>query len=242
MTDRSGPPPTHRGNDAYQVVSAVQKMIRRGLEEEALFFALELDQSGYSAWLWRRILICASEDVGIGDPLAVLTVRALFENWQDERKRDKKAQGALFLTHAVIVLARAKKSRIADSAYIALGDAAPPRPIPDCAMDGHTRAGRQMGRSWEFFFTDSGLLADPETGELTEDGSTPDLYRERARQVLERGRRASQHAPPAVAEKVEQDPYRESAETALRVSALRHDRPEQLTHDKQEQLTIEEEQ
>lgn len=203
MTDRTGPPPTRRGLDAFECVSQVQKAIRRGQEETALWFALELDQSGYSAWIWRRLLIIASEDVGIGEPLAALTVRALFDNWQDERKRDKRAQGALFLTHAVIVLARAKKSRIADSALIALGEAAPPREIDDVARDIHTKAGRKMRRGWRFFFESSGLLADPETGQLTEDGATPDPYRERARQVLERRRKTPEGPAGPV---TEQDP------------------------------------
>lgn len=196
MSDRSGPPPTHRGNDAYQVVSCVQKMIRRGQEEEAIFWALELDQSGFTAWVWKRLLVIGSEDVGLADSTAVLLTHSLYRAWKDEREKDKQATGGLFLVHAVIVLARAKKSRIADSAYIALGDAAPPRPVPDIALDLHCRAGQRMGRGWTWFFEHSGLLADPETGELTEDGSTPDPYRERARQVLERGRRTSQDAAP----------------------------------------------
>lgn len=204
MSDRQGPPPTRRGLDAFECVSAVQKMIRRGQEEDAIWFALELDQSGYSAWIWRRLKIVASEDVGIAEPLAALTVRALYENWLDERQRDKRAQGGLFLVHAVIVLSRAKKSRIADSAFVALGEHAPPREIPDVALDVHTRAGQRMGRRWRFFFEESGLLADPETGELTEDGSTPDPYRERARQVLEQGRRAAEGLPESVAEQVQQ--------------------------------------
>lgn len=186
MNERQGPPPTRRGFDAYECVSAVQKMIRRGQEEDAIWFALELDQSGYSAWIWRRLKIVASEDVGVAEPLAALTVRALYENWQDERQRNKRAQGGLYLVHAVVVLCRAKKSRIADSALIALGEAAPPRAIPDVALDVHCRAGQRKGRRWRFFFEESGLLADPETGELTEDGSTPDPYRDRARQILEK--------------------------------------------------------
>ncbi len=237
MTGRTGPPPTRRGLDAFECVSQVQKAIRRGQEETALWFALELDQSGYSAWAWRRLLIIASEDVGIGEPLAALTVRALFENWQEERKRDKQAQGGVFLTHAVIVLARAKKSRIADSALIALGEAAPPREIDDVARDIHTKAGRKMRRGWRFFFESSGLLADPETGELTADGATPDPYRERAREVLERGRSASKTLPgPDAVLRVSTDPERRP-----QTSVAKRDEKSQRGAHSSEQLTIEEE-
>jgi MgsA AAA+ ATPase C terminal len=183
----SGPPPTRRSYSPYECVSQIQKAIRRGQEETAIFFALELDDSGYSGWAFARLKIIASEDVGIADPLAVLIVRAMYENWVDARKKDKKAKGGLHLTHAVLALARAPKSRIADSAYMALGEHAPRREVEDVALDIHTREGQRRGRGWEHFFTESGLLADPETGELTEDGSTPDPYRERARAILESG-------------------------------------------------------
>jgi MgsA AAA+ ATPase C terminal len=204
VTSSQGPPPTRRGLDAYECVSQVQKALRRGQEERALFFALELDNSGYSAWIWKRLKIVASEDVGIADTQAVLLVHALFAAWKEERVKDKQARGGLFLTHSVIALARAQKSRIADSALIALGEEAPPMEIDDVALDVHTRAGQRRGRGWPFFFESSGLLADPETGELSEDGSTPDPYRERARQVLERPHRTSQPTLESVAEEVEQ--------------------------------------
>jgi hypothetical protein len=182
-------------------VSQVQKACRRGQEETAIWFALELDQSGYSPWIWRRLLVIASEDVGIASTETVLLVHSLYRLWKEERAKDKKAQGGLFLTHAVLALARAPKSRVADSAYMALSDA-PPRQVDDVALDRHTREGRRRGRGWAHFFEESGLLADPETGELTEDGATPDPYRERARAVLERGER--QGLPGTVAERIEQ--------------------------------------
>jgi MgsA AAA+ ATPase C terminal len=209
MSDRkqrsAGPPPTHRGYSPWEVVSALQKAIRRSQEEDAIYWALELDNSNFTGWAWARLKVIASEDIGIADTQAVLLVHILYAAWADARKKDKEAKGGLFLVHATLALARAQKSRIADSALIALGEEAEWRPIPDVALDIHTRQGKQMGRGWSFFFEASGLLADPETGELSEDGSTtPDPYREAARQVLESGHRASEGLPGSVAEQVEQ--------------------------------------
>jgi hypothetical protein len=58
---------TKHNYDAFEVVSALQKCIRRGLEEDALYWAYELAESrnkNYSSWLWTRLKVIACEDVG----------------------------------------------------------------------------------------------------------------------------------------------------------------------------------
>ena len=50
-----------------EVASAMQKEIRRGHEREALFWATELDLAGYGDYVWKRLRIIASEDVGLAD-------------------------------------------------------------------------------------------------------------------------------------------------------------------------------
>jgi replication-associated recombination protein RarA len=185
---RSGPPPTRHGLELQIVASALQKACRRGQVEHAAFWTAELDRSGFTAYAFRRLAIIASEDCS-AEPTAALVVNAMRENWLEERKRDKTAKGVLFLMHAALVVASAPKSRIADSLVI-LNYMAEPEPpeIGDHVYDGHTAEGRKRGRDWTYFYEKSGLLADVETGELTEDGATPDPYRERARAVLERRR------------------------------------------------------
>src|ERR1017187_10937004 len=64
-----------------ECTSAMQKCIRRGLEEEALFWATELDQAGYGAYVWKRLQIIASEDIGLADSNVCIQVRALYEDW-----------------------------------------------------------------------------------------------------------------------------------------------------------------
>ena len=46
MSDR---PTTVRAHDAAEVVSWLQKAIRRGLEEDAVYCAVELERSGIGA-------------------------------------------------------------------------------------------------------------------------------------------------------------------------------------------------
>ena len=66
----------------------LQKAIRRGNEREALFWASELDLAGYGNYVWKRLRIIASEDVGLADTDAVIAVRVLYENWQEAKKAE----------------------------------------------------------------------------------------------------------------------------------------------------------
>ena len=61
------------------MTSTVAESIRRGLEEEALFWATELDLAGYGAYLWKRLQIIASEDIGLADPQALVVANAAID-------------------------------------------------------------------------------------------------------------------------------------------------------------------
>jgi replication-associated recombination protein RarA len=84
---RTEPPPTCRGYRQDEVVSCLQKAIRRGLEDDALFWAVELDESGWGEYAWSRLVVICSEDVGLADPHMPSTIAALYSNWQLLRKR-----------------------------------------------------------------------------------------------------------------------------------------------------------
>jgi len=108
--------------------------------------------------------------------------------------------GRLQLVHAVLLLARARKSRIVDHALIAISADETVREIPDVALDKHTKRGRAMGRGREHFWTDGSLLADPRTGELTAEGSLPDVYRDRAVAARQRRRKPEQERQMTIEE------------------------------------------
>ncbi len=158
-----------------EVTSAMQKSIRRGLEEDALFWASELDLSGYGNYVWKRLRIIASEDVGLASSVCV-QIRALYDNWVEARKEEgkKECAGKLFLVHAVLLLCRVKKSRICDHATIVYYEGERPHPpMPDYALDKHTSRGRQMGRGVSHFFDEGAKLENA--------APTPDPYAERAK-------------------------------------------------------------
>jgi replication-associated recombination protein RarA len=144
-----------------EVASAMQKAIRRGDERGALFWASELDLAGYANYVWKRLRIIASEDVGLAGTEAVIATRVLFDNWREAKKAKNVDAMPLFLVHAVLVLARAAKSGICVHAWMAFyeGDReAMGMQIPDFALDMHTRRGRRMGRGKQHFLEEAGRL------------------------------------------------------------------------------------
>ena len=153
---------TAKGHDFFEVSSAFQKSIRRGLEEDAMYWAVELFNSGYVEYCWKRLRIMASEDVGLAVPGIAAEIQALYQHHklQASKKEDKNQPERLFLTHAVLLLCRAPKSRLIDWMLIAqwrLHDHVH-LPIPDFAFDKHNEAGRRQGRGWKHFFEEGSYL------------------------------------------------------------------------------------
>lgn len=170
---------TPDGNLCGEVASALQKAIRRGREREALYWASQLDKAGFGLYVWRRLRIIASEDVGLADNDTVLLVNTLYENWLEARGRVssevmKTRWPRLFVTHAVLLLARAHKSRIVDHAAMVAYDGDERFEIPDYALDRHTKRGRRRGRGIAHFFDVASLLANE---------GLDDPYREEAREI-----------------------------------------------------------
>jgi replication-associated recombination protein RarA len=152
---------TEGGYRCGEVTSAMQKCIRRGLEDDALFWATELDRSNYGEYVWKRLKIIASEDIGLADPKAAILIGALYTSWREQKKKDdnRHAPERLFLVHAVIALSRCKKSRMVDHALIAMYEARREhREIPDFALDKHTARGKQKKRAWAHFWEEGAKL------------------------------------------------------------------------------------
>jgi len=150
------PWPTHGGHDFYEVLSALQKSIRRGLLDDALFWGTELYLSDYADHAWNRLLIIASEDVGQAAPQICVQIKTLFDLYKLNKKS---GESRLFFVHAVMALVQAPKSRLADHATIVFFEGPREhREIPDCALDVHTTRGRTLGRGYEHFFEEGALL------------------------------------------------------------------------------------
>jgi replication-associated recombination protein RarA len=148
------------------VISALQKTIRRGLGDNAAFWAVKLNKSCFGAYAWRRLAVIASEDIGMADPIAAVVIQALFAN--ADHLRGNRSSGDVrwdgpTLLQAVGYLARAPKNRECVDAYstielqLARGDLLD---VPDWALDGHASRGRVKGRGEDFFQTEGQAVAN----------------------------------------------------------------------------------
>ena len=72
---------TRNGYAGDEVISALQKSIRRSLEEQACMFAYEMYISSPELLekMWRRLLTISVEDIGMGDPMAAVLVNNLYQ-------------------------------------------------------------------------------------------------------------------------------------------------------------------
>ena len=81
---------TKRGYMLDEVTSALIKSLRRGMEEESLFWAQEIEESGYWKYIWKRLLIFCAEDVGMADPDAIVRINALAQAYETIRKNQQR--------------------------------------------------------------------------------------------------------------------------------------------------------
>ncbi len=154
-------PPTKNGYNYLEVVSTIQKAIRRGEEKTALFFCVEVVESGKDEALWRRLKVITSEDVGLASLSAPVVIESLHNAYKEAKKQKKPSHPErLMITHAVLFLCRCKKSRLVDWATCAIFPNHPEKllPIPDYAYDMHTRKGKSLGRDIEHFAREGAQL------------------------------------------------------------------------------------
>lgn len=169
------PRKTMNGYSFDEATSAMQKAIRRGDERVALFFSAELDRSGFGEYVWKRLRIICSEDIGLAEPMMPAVIRALYESWRDQfKKRETRPAERMFLIHAVLLLVRARKSRIVDHAKMVAYLSDELIEVPEYALDKHTLRGKRAGRGWDHFFAEAiRLEGEPE--------DLPDTYEQAAR-------------------------------------------------------------
>lgn len=153
---------TYNGFQADHVISALQKEIRRGNEENAALLAYEmiLTSPALEDYLWHRLQVISVEDIGFGEPLAPVVVRSLFEMNEDcdravgERK--------LYAIHAVRYLCSCKKDRSSDEMINWINHASKSGKllpvIPDYALDMHTAEGQKKGRGRRHFFQEASRI------------------------------------------------------------------------------------
>lgn len=116
LTQRSNMRYDRGGDEHYDILSALQKSIRGSDENAAIHYAARLIEAGDIISLSRRLLVIASEDVGLAYPQAVTIVKSCV----DSAMQLGLPEARIPLAQAVILLATAPKS---NSAYLAVNAA-----------------------------------------------------------------------------------------------------------------------
>jgi replication-associated recombination protein RarA len=142
------PKVTKGGYPVDEIISFMQKAVRRGMEADAAWTVIELVESGLTRYALRRLAICASEDIGPADPLATLTVLAIKAEIEKQMEAGPRWMGPPMemLGTLILTLCRARKSRQGDDLMWLVKNRrkkgwAPG--IPGWARDEHTESGRQ---------------------------------------------------------------------------------------------------
>lgn len=159
---------TRHGLPADEVISALQKAIRRGELEDAVLAAYEMycTSPELEEYLWTRLQVISAEDVGAGSFTEPVIVDSLYRMHQrlDRGGHDR----FLFAVHAVRLLATSQKDRTSDELAnwarrsVEAGDELPR--IPDHALDMHTRRGQEMGRDERHFLTEAARVTNEVPG------------------------------------------------------------------------------
>ena len=149
---------TRNGLAGDEVISSLQKCIRRGLVEDACKFAYEMyiTSPQMEDKLWRRLVTITVEDIGMGDVNAPILINTLNEM----RKNYAYADGdrPIFFIHAIRYLCACQKDRSSDLLKniviksFAMGFIPE---IPDFALDKHTIRGAKMGRDSFHFLNEA---------------------------------------------------------------------------------------
>jgi replication-associated recombination protein RarA len=156
-------PPTKSGMLPFEVLSALQKYVRRGRELEAMQCALELADTSkaYCTMVLNRLQIISHEDIGIANPQAILLAFTIAEQVKERYDPAKATGWRVMLSNLVLYLCRSEKSREADHFTAVVRFTAGKPVIPDYARDKHTYAGKALGRGLEHFRTEGAKLFPP---------------------------------------------------------------------------------
>ena len=134
------------GDNHYDVISAFIKSMRGSDPDAAVYYLARMLESGEDIkFIARRIMICASEDVGMADPNA-LTV-AVSASLAVERIGLPEAR--ILLAEAAVYVATAPKS---NASYLAIGAAQEEvrksgnLPVPPHLQDSSYKGAKQLGR------------------------------------------------------------------------------------------------
>lgn len=134
-----------KGEEHYNTISAFIKSMRASQPDAALYYLARMVDAGEDPlFIARRMVIFASEDIGLAQPTALVVANAVFAACQSIGY----PECAINLAHGVAYLAQAKKDRRSYDAYFtALADvkATGTLPIPLRVRNAPTKLMKDLG-------------------------------------------------------------------------------------------------
>ncbi|NBU10365.1 MAG: replication-associated recombination protein A [Verrucomicrobia bacterium] len=144
------------GDAHYDTISAFIKSMRGSDPDATLYWLAKMIHAGEDPrFISRRILICAAEDVGLADPMALVLAQAAhqvaeFVGWPEAR---------IPIAEAAIYIATANKSNSAYKAIdAALEDVRSGRtlPVPEHLRDAHYKGAERLGHGEGYQYSHDG--------------------------------------------------------------------------------------
>ncbi len=139
------------GDEHYDILSALQKSVRGSDPNAALHYLARLLTAGDLPSACRRLLVMASEDVGLAYPQAITIVKACV----DSALQLGLPEAQLPLAQAVVLMATAPKSNsAAKGIWAAMGDVAAGKTgdIPAHLKDAHYQGAQKLGRGLTYLY------------------------------------------------------------------------------------------
>ena len=140
------------GDNHYDTISAFIKSMRGSDPDAAIYYLARMLYAGEDPrFLARRIVICAAEDVGNADPMALVVA----ESMAAALDRIGMPEGKLLLSQACLYVASAPKSNAATTAIFSaleLAERTATAPIPPYLQDAHYRGHEQLGRGKGYLY------------------------------------------------------------------------------------------
>ena len=165
------------GDGHYDIASAFIKSMRGSDEQAALYYLARMIQAGEDPkFIARRMVIFASEDIGLsGNGALGLALNAFMAI-----ERVGLPEGGIILSHVVVAMCRAKKSRESYDEWMAanrLAQQFPDSPIPLSIRNGATTLMKDLGYGkgykWQAGYHQPGSYLPDEVQEFLNKGGKP---------------------------------------------------------------------
>lgn len=157
-----------KADEHYNTISAYIKSMRASQVDAALFYLAKMVEGGEDPkFIARRMVIFASEDIGMAQPTALVVANEVFKTCETIGY----PECAINLAHGTVYMAKARKDRSAYNAYGKARDDAlnfPNEPIPLHLRNAPTKLMKEIGYAKGYSWKEGSVGAEKDLSYLPE--------------------------------------------------------------------------